>query len=171
MDQITKMLAKQKLAEKKTKYESPKECPPGTIRRTAYMRESYYRSSPNKEAKVLVKETIVPADCIKVQGRPKDKAGLYNPKTGKRVYIIVDTEKMKKYGYHDLVNKTKEQRHKALDKVYKAMEKEPREIKAWLSLFRELNYLATLNKNHPKLYDIFIADRDYIKMKYMKYKI
>lgn len=47
------------------------------------------------------------------------------------------------------------------------MEKE-KEIKAWLSLFRELNYLATLNKNHPKLYDIFIADRDYIKMKYMK---
>jgi hypothetical protein len=171
MEQITKMLARQKLAEKKTKQESPKECPAGTIRRTAYMRESYFRSSPNKEAKVLVKETVVPADCIKVQGRPKEKAGLYD-KSGKRVYIIVDTEKMKKYGYHDLVNKTQEQRHKALDKVYKAMESPTSEsspsTKAWLSLFRELNYLATLNKNHPKLYDIFIADRDYIKMKYMK---
>ena len=164
MEQITKMIARQKLAEKKTKTESPKECPSGTIRRTAYMRESYIRSSPNKETKVLVKETVVPADCIKVQGRLKDKAGLFD-KTGKRVYIIVDTEKMKKYGYHDLINKTLEQRHKALDKVYKAM-KSATSTKAWLSLFRELNYLATLNKNHKKLYDIFIIDRNYIRTKY-----
>lgn len=166
MEQITKMLYRQKIAEKKTKQESPKKCPPGTIRRSAYMRESYFKKSPNKEAKILVKETVVPADCIKVQGRPKEKAGLYNPKTGKRVYIVVDTEKMKKYGYHNLINKSLEERHKALDQVYKAMSKEPREIQAWLSLFRELNYLAILNKNHKKLYNIFISDRNYIKMKF-----
>ena len=38
--------------------------------------------------------------------------------------------------------------------------------KNWLSLFRMLNYLAVVNKNHKTLHNILIADRNYIKKKY-----
>jgi hypothetical protein len=148
---IQNMLNRQKEAEKKTAKISPKSCPTGMIRRSAYMRKTN-------------SQTIVPAKCIKEQGSHTGKPGLYNKKTGERIYIILDNEKLGKYGYKDVKNKTSAERHVALDKVYLAMNKN------WLSLFRMINYLAVLNKNHPRLHDIFIADRNYIKRKYSNSK-
>jgi hypothetical protein len=145
---INKMLRKQHIAEIKTENKSPTKCPDGTIRRSAYIRSSHD------------KQVAVPASCIKEQGSHTGIPGLYNPKTGERVYVVLDDEKLGKYGYHDIKHKNAQQRHEALDKVYVAMNKN------WLSLFRMLNYLAVVNKNHKTLHKILIADRNYIKKKY-----
>ena len=145
---IRKMLAEEKLAEKITSSSSPKACKSGEIRRSAYMRESK-----------TGKTTAVPAACIKSRGAD-DKVGLINPTTGERTYVVVNDEKLHKYGYSDVKNKSATERHKILDKVYIAEKKE------WLPLFRLLNYLAVVNKGHPEYHTIFNADRDYIKTKY-----
>jgi len=155
---IQEMLKKQKKAEELTSNISPKKCPSGMIRRSAYIKNEYTKTSLNKTIKI--KKTIVPADCIKEKGEHTGKSGLYS-KTGERIYIVFDKDhKLGEYGYHDLENKTVKERHDALNKVYKAMNKN------WLSLFRMLNYLAVLNKNNEKLHKIFIDDRNYIKNKY-----
>ncbi len=157
---IKEMLRKQKLAEKATSDKSPKKCPEGTIRRTAYVKKSYeiIRQNEGKMIKTIsVKQTIVPAACIKDQGE-KGK-GLYDPKTGERVYVIVE-KYLGENGYHDIKNKTAAERHNILDNVYVKIGKN------WLSLFRTLNYLAVVNKNRKKIHDLFIADRNYVKRKY-----
>lgn len=158
---IKEMLRKQKLAEKTTSEVSPKKCPEGTIRRTAYVKKSY--EAVRKDAKgtpiksVAVKQTVVPAACITDRGE-KGK-GLYDPVTGERVYVVVE-KYLGEHGYHDVKNKTSVERHAILDKVYLSIDKN------WLSLFRTLNYLAVVNKNRKKIHDIFIADRNYVKRKY-----
>ncbi len=158
---IKEMLRKQKLAEKATSDKSPKKCPEGTIRRTAYVKKSYETIRKNVEGKTIktisVKQTIIPAACIKDQGE-KGK-GLYDPKTGERVYVIVE-KYLGENGYHDIKNKTAAERHNILDNVYVKIGKN------WLSLFRTLNYLAVVNKNRKKIHDLFIADRNYVKRKY-----
>jgi len=160
---IRKMLAKQALAEKVTAKDSPKKCPPGMIRRSAYIRQPYesVRTDDSGHKKtVSVKRTIVPADCIKERGTPNGKSGLYDPKTGKRIYIYVEPDVLSKYGYYDIKNKTAVVRHAALDKAYIGLDKN------WLSLFRMLNYLAVVNKSHKSLHGLIIADRNYVKRKY-----
>lgn len=156
---INKMLRRQHIAEIKTENESPKKCPEGTIRRSAYIRSAYERKTPSEKI-VKIKQSTVPAACIKEQGMHTGKPGLYDPKTGERIYIVLDDEKLGKYGYSDLKHKKSQERHDALDKVYISMGKN------WLSLFRMLNYLAVLNKNHKTMHKILIADRNYIKRKY-----
>ncbi len=158
---IKEMLRKQKLAEKATSDKSPKKCPEGTIRRTAYVKKSYEAARKDANGTPVstykVKQTVVPAACIKDQGE-KGK-GLYNPETGERVYVVVE-KYLGENGYHDIKNKTAAERHAILDKVYIAIGKN------WLSLFRTLNYLAVVNKNRKKMHDLFIADRNYVKRKY-----
>jgi hypothetical protein len=145
---IREMLMKEQRAEKLTSKESPKSCKSGEIRRSAFMRESK-----------TGKTTAVPAACIKSRGADT-KVGLINPKTGERTYVVLNNEKLHTYGYTDVKNKTLAQRHASLDRAYVGMKKE------WLPLFRHLNYLAVLNKNHPLYYNIFNSDRDYVKAKY-----
>jgi hypothetical protein len=144
---IAAMLRKQKIAEKVTASKSKVPtfgCPTGTIRRAAFLRND---------------GTAVPAACIKTRGAD-DKVGLTNPKTGERVYVVVNDDSLHKYGYNHVKDKTAPERHAVLDKVYVAMDKN------WLSLFRTLNYLAVVNKNHKELHDIFTRDRNYVKKRY-----
>lgn len=156
---IKTMLEKEKLAEKLTSSTSPKRCAKGEIRRAAYMREGYERKLPKSSSSTNVKKAVVPAACIKEQGKKDSKVGLINPVTGSRVYIVINDEYLHKFGYH-VKDKTVAERHAALDKAYNALNKN------WLSLFRTLNYLAVVNKSHPDTQSKFIADRDYVKEKY-----
>lgn len=155
----TQMLNRQKLAEIITSDDSPKKCPIGTIRRPAYLRTSYNRSV-SKDGMlefVRIEQTVVPASCIKDQGRPG--VGLFD-KDGKRVFVHLPKEVLGQYGYKNVVSLTTGQRHKILDKAYAGFNKN------WLSLFRTLNYLAVLNKSKPELHKKLIEDRDYIRTKY-----
>lgn len=155
----TNMLKKQKKAEELTKKESPKECPPGMIRRPAFIKESYHRivRKAGNEQIIHVKKTIVPAACIKDQGRPG--VGLYDAH-GHRVFVHLPKEVLGRYGYQHITSLSLEDRRKALDRAYIGFHKN------WLSLFRTLNYLAILNKSKPVLYEKLMEDRNYIRTKY-----
>lgn len=157
---IKKILSKEKLAEKLTSMTSPKKCPEGTIRRVAYIRESYTKKI-NNNPPVTVKRSVVAASCIKDRGTP-GKSGLFDPKTGEREYVYMEPGILSKYGYVDIKTKNAEQRHKALAKAYKGLNKN------WLSLFRMLNYLAILNKNNKFMHSLLIADRNYVKKTFEK---
>lgn len=87
-----------------------------------------------------VHKGYVTSNCTIVKRSHTWIPGLYNPKTGERVYVVLDDEKLGKYGYHDK-HKNAQQRHEALDKVYISMNKN------WLSF-------------------ILIDYRNYIKKKY-----
>lgn len=143
---IAKMLENQKRAEKMT--DGPKKCPEGTIRRTAYI--------SNRNGK----EIVVPSKCIKERGKNDGKAGLYDKNTGERIYIYMEPGTLGRFGYRGIKELTEKQRHIALDKAYVGLEKN------WLTIFRKLNYLATLNKNNPLMYGIYKGDSEYIKNKY-----
>lgn len=140
------MLNKQKLAEIITADESPKKCPKGTIRRPAYVRSLHTSHT-----------TVVPAACIKDQGRPG--VGLYD-KNGERVFVHLPKEILGQYGYKNIIKLSVENRKKILDKAYLGFNKN------WLSLFRTLNYLAVLNKGKVELHKRLIQDRDYIRSRY-----
>lgn len=65
-----------------------------------------------------------------------------------------------KYGYKDVIHKTKLARHRALLRVIRSGE-------PWLPLFRRLNQLMVLFKNkNPKLSKIFKEDRDWIRNRF-----
>jgi hypothetical protein len=140
-----------KKTEKLTKASSPKECPPGQIRRPAYIKESYSRiiKKDNNEKIIHIKKTIYPAMCIKDRGKP-----------GVGLYDIKPKDVLGKYGYKHINSLSLEDRHKALDKAYIGFNKN------WLSLFRTINYLAILNKSKPVLYGKLMNDRNYIRTKY-----
>lgn len=145
--------------------QTEKECKKGEILRVAYMREGYNRGSYTKMSGTRVKSshvapTLVPAKCIKAQSHT-GKKGLYDVE-GKRVVILLEKGALGKYGYHDVATMTVADRHSALDRAVKEGAKGN-----WLSIFRRLNIQATYNKyRNPQLYNMFIADRDYVKAKY-----
>ena len=144
-DKIQEILRKQEIARKVTISKVPVlGCPTGTIARAAYLRRD---------------GVAVPEECIKTRGSD-DKPGLIDPKTGQRIYIVLNDQSLHKYGYHDIKHKSAQERHEILDKVYKSMNEN------WLSLYRTLNYLAVVNKAHKELHDLFQRDRNYIKKKY-----
>lgn len=145
---IQRVLENERRAEIATSRTSPKDCPPGTIRRTAYERVT-------KSGKVI----NVPAACIKSQSN-KEKAGLYNPRTGERVYVPIANNKLGEFGYHDIKNKNAADRHKSLERIVHHMNGN------WLSLFRTLNYLAVVNKNNENMHERLIADRNFVKRKF-----
>jgi hypothetical protein len=141
-----------------------KECKKGEILRSAYMREGYDRSSYVRKSGTRVQSshvgpTLVPAKCIKAQSHT-GKKGLFDEE-GKRVVILLEKGALGQYGYHDVAMMSEMERHSALDKAVAGAKDN------WLSVFRRLNIQATYNKyRNPKLHDMFIADRDYIKKTY-----
>lgn len=145
---IQRMLENERRAEIVTANVSPRKCPQGTIRRSAYERIL-------KNGKIV----DVPAACIKSQSN-KEKAGLYNTHTGERVYVPIANAKLGEFGYHDIKNKHAADRHKSLERIVHHMNGN------WLSLFRTLNYLAVVNKNHENIHERLIADRNFVKRKF-----
>jgi hypothetical protein len=158
---IRSMLRKQASASQKT--QGSVACPKGYILRSAYQRKSHERKSYSRTTGTPVKgshvdPSVVAAKCIKSQGHD-DVKGLYDD-SGKRIYIVLEKGSLGKHGYHNVAKLSKEQRHTALDKAISELNGN------WLSVFRKINYLAVLNKYHPKMYEIFVSDREYIKQRY-----
>lgn len=158
---VRSMLRRQSRASQKT--QGTVACPKGYILRSAYLRKSherkpYSRTSGSKVTGSHVNPSVVAAKCIKSQGHD-DVKGLYD-EHGKRVYIVLEKGSLGKHGYHNVAKLSTEQRHTALDKAIRELNGN------WLSVFRKINYLAVLNKYHPKMYELFVSDREYIKQKY-----
>lgn len=114
----------------------------GEILREGYIRNSYKRSNSKK----IINATVVPPTCIQSRtGRSK----------GKQLFVL-EPNVLHKYGYYDVINLSKNQRHTAL---HKALLK----IKP-LSLARRLNGLYLLNRNtNTKVSKIFKEDEKWLK--------
>jgi hypothetical protein len=123
------------------KFGTPK-CSSGEI-----VREGYKRSSYKKKSGSIIPKKWVSPSCIKSRtGRPK----------GEQLFIL-EKNVLSKYGYENIENLSINQRHESLKKAL------DNKIKP-LSIYRRLIALATLNKNlNPLLYDIFIADTEWLK--------
>lgn len=114
-----------------------KACKSGEIRRAAYTTKNGVR----------VKST-----CIKdVGGKGKGKKVLPQPKK----------DKLGKYGYKDVVNKSDASRHRALSKAVKGH--------GALNIFRSLILIATFNKKtNPEASVIFRRDAYWVRAKYLQ---
>ena len=138
----------QKKAALKTRNKSRKRCPKGKILRVAYTRNS---SKPG------IPTTYIAATCITDVGRPGK--GLHD-QTGKRIYIDLKKGILSRFNYHKIVNLTALQRKIRIGKAV-------RFYKNYLSIFRRLIFLSTLNKNiKPKLSKLYREDAEYVKKKF-----
>lgn len=67
---------------------------------------------------------------------------------------------LSKYGYSHIIDLPSRKRHEALNKA--AKHEDP------LSIYRKLNVLSILNRyKNPKLSEVFLSDRDWLKSKYL----
>jgi len=103
---------------------------------------SIVREGYKKKSGVWVKPT-----CIKDTGKPGKQART----------IYIEKDRLKKYGYSDVVNMSQVSRHRALKRALGEGEKP-------LSVMRRLVALSTLSKNtNPRVSDVFSADAEWIK--------
>ena len=137
-----------KSRQRKASARTPKvKCPRGKIARSAYMRSGY-----TKKSGARVKPTVVAEGCIRDVG----KRGKGEPAIGPLM-----EGSLKDFGYTDVKNMTKEQRHKALKKAMKAY--------GDLSVLRKLNAVYVLNtRTNPALSKIFLEDRDWVMKVYQQ---
>jgi len=135
-EEVAALLNKRKLAQKSTKHIK---CKKGYIERSAYIKKN---------------KTIVKPICIKDKGIKGHGNVLIAS-----LELVLDKIDLKKYGYHNVINKTLSERHKALNKVLK------KEYKSnWLPLYRRLILLSTLNKRtNIEISQIFKKDAKWLK--------
>lgn len=108
-----------------------------TCKKGSIIREGY-----KKKSGVWVKPT-----CIKDVGKPGKQART----------IYLEKDRLKKYGYSDVVNMSQVARHRSLKKALVEGEKP-------LSVMRRLVALSTLSKNtNPRVSDVFSDDAEWIK--------
>lgn len=117
------------------KFKTPK-CKKGEIVRTGYKRHS--KSG---------KSVVVPPTCIKDLGKPG--------KVARNIYI--EPDRLGKYGYNDLLSRSDQERHRALEDAVASGEKP-------LSVFRRLIALSTLTRNtNPELSNIMRSDATWVQ--------
>lgn len=117
------------------KFKTPK-CKKGEIVRSGYKRKS-------KSGKTV----ITPPTCIKDVGQPG--------KVARNIYI--EPDRLSKYGYNDLVNRSDQERHRALADAVASGEKP-------LSVFRRLVALSTMTRNtNPTLSNLMRNDATWIQ--------
>lgn len=138
----TTEVVKKRLNEKKRQHKIAREmfgvpkCKNGEI-----VREGYTRKSKTGK-KIFIKPTCVP------------DVGLLG-KSSKTIYI--EPDRLSKYGYSNIEQKSASVRHKALKQAMSSGEKQ-------LSVSRRLNALSTLTRNiNPKLSQLFKEDSEWIK--------
>jgi hypothetical protein len=142
----------QERAKRKTKSKS-KTCPDGQIERVAferagYTRKPYTRADGTRVRAAMVRPSVTGSVCIEKRGQPGEK--------GKQLFHL-EPGLLEKYGYTNVKQKTKTQRHRSLNRALAGGIKP-------LPLFRRINALFLLNKNQdPDLAEKFKQDRDYIK--------
>ncbi len=127
------------------KFGTPK-CPKGYILKEGYKTKEH--SSHIKNKNITVKEHWTKPQCVKSKTGKSEKS----PK----LITILEKNVLQKYGYDNVQELTKTQRHNSLKKAIANIKP--------LSVYRRLVALSTLNKNiNPKLHDILLQDANWIK--------
>lgn len=137
---------------------TPSKCPKGLTLRAGYTRRSYDRKTGKH-----VHRGLVPPVCIKTRGK----------KTGKeKVIIFLKTDHLlSQHGYYNVMEKTQEERHRALHSVIKDLEKEHGLMPAWNYVIKALNARYLVNRNtNPKIARIMKADQRQISKEYKQAK-
>ena len=133
-------------------------CPKGTIQRRGYTRRSY-----NRKLGTHVKHALMHPACIRARG-----------KSGSKERVIVldpDDHYLSEFGYYDVENKTKEQRHEALHKLIKHFIPIKGEMAAYNYVIRALNARYILNRNtNRKTAKIFKQDQREFSKEYVELK-
>lgn len=137
-------------------------CPSGMTLRSGYTRKSYTRKTGKH-----VKHGLIPQTCIKTQGKERP-IGKHKSKI-----IVLDPEDhyLSEYGYHDIINKTKEQRYEALNKLIEHFKPIKGEMATYNYVIKALNARYILNRNtNPKMAHLLKHDRNVISKKYKQSK-
>jgi len=136
----------------------PYHCPKGTTLRRGYTRRSY-----NRKLGTHVKHALMHPACIKTRG-----------KSGSKERVIVldpDDHYLSEFGYYDVENKTKEQRHEALHKLINHFIPIKGEMAAYNYVIRALNARYILNRNtNRKTAKIFKQDQREFSKEYANLK-
>lgn len=136
----------------------PTSCPKGQILRAAYKREAYTRSDGTR-----VHSTLVAPSCIEDRGAPGK---------GRKEWILRDFDHvLSQHGYEDVKNKSEIARHRALNKVLKALADKHGERQSYITAIKELVARANYQiRTNPHVSKIFKDDADWISEKYAEFK-
>lgn len=132
-------------------------CPKGMKMRVPTMRKAY-----TKKSGVHVPGSVIAPTCIKIRGKS----------SGKKL-IILDPEDhyLSEFGYHDVINMTKEQRMDSLKRLMAHFTPIKGETATMTYIIRALNARYVLNRNtNPKIAKIFKADQKEVSKMYAKMK-
>jgi len=136
----------------------PKRCPKGMTLRAGYTRKSYTRETGEH-----VGHALIAPECIPTRGR------IVSGKKSK--VIMLDDHFLSEYGYHDVVNMSREQRSEAINKLIAHFVPLKGEMAAYTYVIRALNARYILNRNtNPKVAKIFKADRNMVSKMYKDVK-
>jgi hypothetical protein len=137
----------------------PTNCPKGMTLRKGYTRRSY-----NRKTGTHVRHALTAPGCIKTRGKQiKNKERL--------IVLDPDDHYLSEYGYHDVENKTVEQRHTALHKVINHFIPIKGEMATYNYVIRALNARYILNRGtNRKTAYIFKQDQRAISKEYKKIK-
>jgi hypothetical protein len=142
---------------KKAGLPTPQRCPRGMTLRKGYTRRSY-----NRKTGTHVRHALTHPGCIKTRG-----------KSSKKVKIVLDPEDhyLSEFGYHDVEDKTNEQRSIILHKLINHFLPEKGTMATYNYVIRALNTRYIYHRNtNPKIARIFKNDQRMISKEYKKVK-
>jgi hypothetical protein len=139
---------------KKAGLPTPMHCPKGMTFRKGYTRRSY-----NRKIGTHVKHALAHPTCIKKYGLSKSKRQL--------IILDPDDHYLSEFGYYDVKDKTKEQRHDSLHKLIKHFIPIKGSMATYNYVIHALNarYILNRNTNH-KIGSIFKQDRNAMSKEY-----
>ena len=134
---------------KKAGLPTPSHCPKGMTLRRGYTRRSY-----DRRVGTHVRHGLIHPGCIKTRGKKQTQKQLGT----KQSIIILDPDDhyLSEYGYHDVENKTMEQRLEALHKLINHFISIKGEMATYNYVIHALNARYILNRNtNRKIASIF----------------
>ena len=139
-------------------------CDKHYILRRGYTRRSYDRRTGKKTQKQThYRHALIAPGCIVKRGKSKRIHG--EPST--RIFIDEDDHFLSDYGYHNVEDKTKAERHQSLHKLIKHFIPIKGEMSTYNYVIKALNARYIVNKNtNPKVARIFKADQRAISKEY-----
>jgi hypothetical protein len=136
----------------------PSRCKTGMTLRVGYTRKSY-----NRKIGTHVRHALIAPGCVKTRGKTGPKSRV--------ISIDPDDHFLSEFGYHDVENKTKEERYQSLHKLIAHFEPIKGKLATWNYVIRALNARYILNRNtNPKIARIMKADQRIISKEYKQVK-
>lgn len=159
-----------------------KSCKDNEILRKGYTRHSYHRKL-GKYKGLFYKQALISPGCIKkrtykkhtIRNKKRQSHTKKQSRTKKQnknrtlIMLNQDDHFLSKYGYFDVVNKTKEERITSLTKLINYFLPIKGEIATYTYIIKALNARYILNKNsNPKTAKLFKEDQNTISKIYKK---